>query len=151
MSKTQGTNEPEQGTVVAEDLRVRVTDEIKMRYGSVRRAAEASGMTNTTWGNWLRGRTELTPRLRSAIAEAFDWPLDWPDRPPPRPLPQGSEWDQFRALVSEGASAGIENAARLDLALTMLQTLVDEVRALRRERSSPSNPGTEEFSGLAPG
>lgn len=53
----------------------------KQRYGSVRKAAAAGGVSNTTWGRYEAG-DPLTDTMRLAAAQAFDWPTDWPVNPP---------------------------------------------------------------------
>lgn len=46
---------------------------------SVRQAAVLGGVSNTAWGDMEHGVVDLTPRLRMAVAAAFDWPEDWPE------------------------------------------------------------------------
>jgi hypothetical protein len=93
----------------------RVREEVRLRNMSVRQAAAAGGVSNTTWGDFYATGI-ATPKMRDAVARAFDWPLDWPENPPP--LPEARE-DQLIKLV---AALALE-----------VRGLADEVRELRRE------------------
>ncbi len=64
------------------DLPERVRRERELRGLSVRRAAELGGTSNETWGKYERGLTGLSPKVRTAVARAFEWPMDWPEHPP---------------------------------------------------------------------
>jgi transcriptional regulator with XRE-family HTH domain len=55
-----------------------VKRERERRGWSIRDAAHHGGISNETWGRYEHsGR--ITPRIRQAVSEAFDWPLSWPD------------------------------------------------------------------------
>ena len=92
----------------------RVREEVRLRNMSVRQAAAAGGVSNTTWGDYYATGI-ATPKMREAVARAFDWQLDWPENPPP--LPEARE-DQLIKLIAE-------RVAKVD-------RLADEVSALRR-------------------
>jgi hypothetical protein len=62
-------------------LRERVARERKLRYKSDRAAADAGGISNTSWSRFMAGG-ELTDQIRHAVATAFDWPTDWPEHLP---------------------------------------------------------------------
>lgn len=66
------------------NLRERVTAARRLRGWSIRAAAYAGGIANTTWGNWENGNVEEpSDKVRSAVSKAFDWPMDWPENPLP--------------------------------------------------------------------
>lgn len=74
---------------MAVDARERVAREMRVRGWSVRRVAATASergahVTNTTLGRYLDGG-EATPKVRQAIAAAFDWSGSWPEDPPPLP------------------------------------------------------------------
>lgn len=93
--------------------REKVLQERRKRGWSVRRAAGAGHISNTTWGRYEAGDLELSGAIHNAIAVAFGWPHDWPDREVP-------DWD-----------AAVEDAtAEVTAALERLQATVnDEVRS----------------------
>lgn len=69
------------------ELRARVEAERKRRGRmSMREAAVAGNISNTTWGKFETGEIEVTRAIRRGVATAFDWNEDWPERPPPMPL-----------------------------------------------------------------
>jgi hypothetical protein len=58
---------------------------------SVSQAAGAAGISNTSWGEWERGKRTLSDGVRMAVAQTFDWPTTWDQAPPPvADLPTGS-------------------------------------------------------------
>ena len=77
------------------ELRARVEAERKRRGRmSVREAAVAGNISNTTWGKFETGEIAVTRAIRRGVATAFDWNEDWPERPPPMPL---TPMDEIRA------------------------------------------------------
>lgn len=73
----------------------RVREEVRLRNMSVRQAAAAGGISNTTWGDFYTTGI-ATPKIRDAVARAFGWELDWPDNPPP--LPEARD-DQVMSML----------------------------------------------------
>lgn len=47
------------------------------RGWSVRAAAQAAGLSNTTWGRIESRDTTISPKTGRAIGEAFGWPAEW--------------------------------------------------------------------------
>jgi hypothetical protein len=87
----------------------RVREEVRIRNLSVRQAATAGGISNTTWGDYYTTGI-ATPKIRDAVARVFGWPLDWPENPPP--LPEARE-DQLLKLIAELALEVRELAAEV--------------------------------------
>lgn len=61
-------------------LRQRVIQERRSRGWSIRTAAASAGpgrISNTAWAAWENGERDMSPKLQTAIAAAFDWPTDW--------------------------------------------------------------------------
>lgn len=107
--------------------------ERELRGLSVRRAAELGGTSNETWGKYERGLTEVSPKVRTAVARAFGWPMDWPEAPP-------------RASKAP-AAPGVDSVTQLRLEVEALARLVreqaielgalrDAVELLRRTRGA---------------
>lgn len=98
---------------MTESPRDKVLRERRKRGWSVRKAAIAGHISNTTWGRYESGELELSGAIRNAIAVAFGWPSDWPDRDVP-------DWDH-----------AVQDATlQVTAALERLQTYVDaEVRS----------------------
>lgn len=69
---------------------------------SVRQAAGAAGISNTSWGEWERGLRALSDGVRMAVARTFDWPTTWDQGPPPV------------ANMPTGSVSAVEVMARLD-------------------------------------
>lgn len=68
-----------------QQARERVAVERRLRGLSARDASIKGGVSNSTWSDWESGRRPLSPRLRSAVAQAFGWSTDWVENPPPAP------------------------------------------------------------------
>jgi DNA-binding XRE family transcriptional regulator len=97
-------------------LRQRVTQERAARMMSVRQAAAAGGISNTSWHDWEDGRRELSPKVRAAIAQAFDWPSDWNFNPPAQ-----------RVFEQQDATLDALHE-KVDAILVLLERLVDQDR-----------------------
>lgn len=68
---------------MAVDLRNVVTAERRRRGLSIRAAATLGNISNQAWGTWEGGEEpNPSPRMRLAVAKAFDWPTTWPENPP---------------------------------------------------------------------
>jgi transcriptional regulator with XRE-family HTH domain len=99
------------------DLPDRVRQERELRGLSVRKAAELGGVSNETWGKYERQLTGLSPKIRTAVATVFGWPMDWPERPP-RPARSGGTMpldavSQLRREVEELALVVQEQAHQI--------------------------------------
>lgn len=55
-----------------------VRQEREKRGLSVRAAAQAGGVSNTTWSRFEESG-DLTPKMRRAVSQAFGWPAGWPE------------------------------------------------------------------------
>jgi DNA-binding XRE family transcriptional regulator len=97
-------------------LRQLVTQERAARMMSVRQAAAAGGISNTTWHDWEDGRRDLSPKMRDAVAKAFDWPADWNFNPPAQ-----------RVFESKDATLDALHE-KVDAILVLLERLVDQDR-----------------------
>lgn len=63
------------------ELHEHVRNERNRRGWSVRSAATAGGISNTTWGGF-ESTGRVTDAVRIGVAQAFDWPTTWPESPP---------------------------------------------------------------------
>lgn len=59
------------------DLLERIRQERRRRGWSMRAAASAAGVSNTTWSRMEAGAVPITPQMSQAIAHAFEWPSNW--------------------------------------------------------------------------
>ncbi len=91
------------------------------RGWSVRRAAAAGEVSNTTWGNY-EGGGPLTNRMREAVQKAFGWPGSWPEIPV-RTLSQPVA-EELRQLIAA-------QALQLDQLIARVEDLDAELRLLR--------------------
>lgn len=63
------------------DLLELIRQERRRRGWSMRAAAAAAGVSNTTWSRMEAGAVEITPAMSRHIADAFGWPDDWETNP----------------------------------------------------------------------
>lgn len=103
-------------------LRDRVAAERNRRGWSVRTAAQAGGISNTLWGRFENGDSDVTPKVRHGVARAFDWPDEWPERTPE--LPQLAEIRD-------------EAAERFGAILDALRSMSSRLEQLERRISQP--------------
>jgi transcriptional regulator with XRE-family HTH domain len=128
-----------------------VLRERRKRGWSVRRAAGAGHISNTTWGRYESGDLELSGAIRNAIAVAFGWPPDWPEREVP-------DWDaavsdatvkvtaaleRIEARIEGEVSSQLaEHHGRLLDVETRLQEQAGLLRDLAKNRRRRSGPGS---------
>lgn len=104
-----------------------VVAERRRRGWSVRTAAIAGGVSNTTWGTFERTGA-ITPAVQRAVVTAYGWPADWWDNPPAQAGPHPGEVAELRSLVAEMAAQQTEVAAQV----AALQAELAELRASSR-------------------
>lgn len=114
------------------ELHEHVRNERKRRGWSVRRAATAGGISNTTWGTF-EAAGQVTDTVRVGVAQAFGWPTTWPEGPP-----------ALTPLV-EGEPSNADLAAKLDALLQSNAALHELVRNMgavveRLAGPAPSTP-----------
>ena len=56
----------------------RVIAERLRRGWSIRTAAQAGQVSNTSWGDMEAGVRPITPKMQRAVAQAFGWDAGWP-------------------------------------------------------------------------
>lgn len=98
-----------------------VQAERRARGWSVRRAALAGNVSNTTWGNY-EGGGPLTNRMREAVQRAFGWPGTWPEIPV-RTI-HSSDAEELRELIAA-------QALQLEQLIARVEDLDAELRLLR--------------------
>lgn len=134
---------------MTESPRDKVLRERRKRGWSVRKAAIAGHISNTTWGRYESGELELSGAIRNAIAVAFGWPSDWPDRDVP-------DWDHAvqnatrqvtAALEAEVRSQLADHEQRLEKVSVQQQELVEQVAQILRRRRRGEGPSTSTASG----
>lgn len=76
-----------------------VQAERKRRGWSIRRSAEAGGLSAQHWSQFEMGRQPCTDKVRLAVAKAFDWDEYWPA--------DASDIDSMQAALDE-ALANLE-------------------------------------------
>lgn len=107
----------------------------------MRQASTAANVSNTTWGGWENGDRPLSPRLRVAIAQTFDWPADWDTNLPAAPISTGT--------VS--AADVVERLDRIEAAVNRLGGLPDAVAQLAQSLHLLTDVETEiEQQGATP-
>lgn len=105
-----------------DELRKRVRVEIRLQYGSVRKASIAGDVSNTTVGQWLRGETTIavSDSVRRFAVNAFGWANDWPENPPPSPIAKPKDptnGDLLRILIAMAMKIDDSNALLRAIAL----------------------------------
>lgn len=78
-----------------------VKRERRLRGWSVRAAATAGGVSNTTWSTY-EATGVLTDKMQRAIVQAFGWDATWAEHLPAEPPSSGE--DVLRMLVDEVAA-----------------------------------------------
>jgi hypothetical protein len=124
------------------ELVARVRAELKLRNWSTRKAEVESGgiASATTFGNWFAKGGPPTPKVREALARAFEWPDDWPENPPPlqrsRHDPDVLEElrDIRQQLIEMAAGVDASTAERRKLLSTTTKALVLLVEMEARQR-----------------
>jgi hypothetical protein len=127
------------------ELAGRVAHERRMRALSIRKAAQIGGTSNQTWGVFEQTGI-VTPSVRAAVSQVFEWPMDWPENPPEIvSLRNGDEVDALRAdildtrrqlaelLESRTAALNPEQEAIANLAVASIEQLRVQVTALVAE------------------
>lgn len=120
----------------------RVTAIRERRFGSVRQAALAGGVSNTTWARYEESGN-LTHGMRVAIAQAFGFEEDWPENPPAelRPAlvpysgftpPGDGEYEELRELRRQTLAMVTDQALLIEDLKQDVQRLRDEVAELKR-------------------
>lgn len=130
----------------------RVVAERQRRGLTIRQAAASTDITNTTWSRWENEGGAPSPKMRTAVAQAFGWEPDWPENPPPLPVPTDHgpgltdldvKLDRLidgQVAVSAAVNSAIARATKevaaairdLVAPLAELQRGLDELRARQR-------------------
>jgi len=92
-----------------------VRNERLRRGWSMRRAAEAAGVSHTWWDLVERGAQRRHDKAREAVAQAFGWPLDWVENPPAPPVISQRDDEVLLAIASLRESVDLLRAEVLQL------------------------------------